>query len=119
MLASRFSIRSFATDWFIYLTLGLVTALAVILARTQSRLIDSIQKLFTLIATGLLPLVSLLTLMFIITLPFTGAGARFLATSPAAGLLLTSFFLQIDLGVATIRDPQKASLPDRAVALPD
>lgn len=42
----------FATDGFIYLTLGLVTALAVILARTQSRLIDSIQKLFTLIATG-------------------------------------------------------------------
>lgn len=42
----------FATDWFIYLTLGLVTALAVILARTQSRLIDSIQKLFTLIARG-------------------------------------------------------------------
>ncbi|ETD63906.1 DUF4153 domain-containing protein, partial [Escherichia coli] len=35
----------FSTDWFIYLTLGLVTALAVILARTQSRLIDSIQKL--------------------------------------------------------------------------
>ncbi len=55
-----FNTLFFATDWFIYLTLGLVTALAVILARTQSRLIDSIQKLFTLIATGLLPLVSLL-----------------------------------------------------------
>ncbi|HCO5875983.1 DUF4153 domain-containing protein [Escherichia coli] len=70
-----FNTLFFATDWFMYLTLGLVTALAVILARTQSRLIDSIQKLFTLIATGLLPLVSLLTLMFIITLPFTGLSA--------------------------------------------
>ncbi|MFR4487859.1 MAG: DUF4153 domain-containing protein [Escherichia coli] len=99
----------FATDWFIYLTLGLVTALAVILARTQSRLIDSIQKLFTLIATGLLPLVSLLTLMFIITLPFTGLSAISRHIS-AAGLLLTLAFLQLIL-MAIVRDPQKASLP--------
>ncbi|EMM4083692.1 DUF4153 domain-containing protein [Shigella flexneri] len=99
----------FATDWFIYLTLGLITALAVILARTQSRLIDSIQKLFTLIATGLLPLVSLLTLMFIITLPFTGLSAISRHIS-AAGLLLTLAFLQLIL-MAIVRDPQKASLP--------
>ena len=99
----------FATDWFIYLTLGLVTALAVILARTQSRLIDSIQKLFTLIATGLLPLVSLLTLMFIITLPFTGLSAISRHIS-AAGLLLTLAFLQLIL-MAIVLDPQKASLP--------
>lgn len=99
----------FATDGFIYLTLGLVTALAVILARTQSRLIDSIQKLFTLIATGLLPLVSLLTLMFIITLPFTGLSAISRHIS-AAGLLLTLAFLQLIL-MAIVRDPQKASLP--------
>ncbi|EHB7662858.1 DUF4153 domain-containing protein [Escherichia coli] len=99
----------FATDWFIYLTLGLVTALAVTLARTQSRLIDSIQKLFTLIATGLLPLVSLLTLLFIITLPFTGLSAISRHIS-AAGLLLTLAFLQLLL-MAIVRDPQKASLP--------
>lgn len=97
----------FATDWFIYLTLGLVTALAVILARTQSRLIDSIQKLLTLIATGLLPLVSLLTLMFIITLPFTGLSAISRHIS-AAGLLLTLAFLQLIL-MAIVRDPQKSS----------
>ncbi|WP_420900099.1 DUF4153 domain-containing protein [Escherichia coli] len=99
----------FATDWFIYLTLGLVTALAVTLARTQSRLIGSIQKLFTLIATGLLPLVSLLTLLFIITLPFTGLSAISRHIS-AAGLLLTLAFLQLLL-MAIVRDPQKASLP--------
>ncbi|MEG8135083.1 DUF4153 domain-containing protein [Escherichia marmotae] len=99
----------FSTDWFIYLTLGLVTALAVILARTQSRLIDSIQKLFTLIATGLLPLVSLLTLLFIITLPFAGLNAISRHIS-AAGLLLTLAFLQLLL-MAVVRDPQKASIP--------
>ncbi|MBY7354876.1 DUF4153 domain-containing protein [Escherichia ruysiae] len=99
----------FATDWFIYLTSGLVTALAVILARTQLRLIDSIQKLFTLIATGLLPLVSLLTLMFIITLPFAGLNAISRHIS-AAGLLLTLAFLQLLL-MSIVGDPQKASLP--------
>lgn len=99
----------FSTDWFIYLTLGLVTALAVILARTQPRLIDSIQKLFTLIATGLLPLVSLLTLLFIITLPFAGLNAISRHIS-AAGLLLTLAFLQLLL-MAVVRDPQKASIP--------
>lgn len=99
----------FSSDWFIYLTFGLVTALAVILARTQSRLIDSIQKLFTLIATGLLPLVSLLTLLFIITLPFAGLNAISRHIS-AAGLLLTLAFLQLLL-MAVVRDPQKASIP--------
>lgn len=99
----------FSSDWFIYLTLGLVTALAVILARTQSRLIDSIQKLFTLIATGLLPLVSLLTLLFIITLPFAGLNAISRHIS-AAGLLLTLAFLQLLL-MAVVCDPQKASIP--------
>ncbi|EEZ4382531.1 MULTISPECIES: DUF4153 domain-containing protein [Escherichia] len=104
-----FSTLFFSTDWFIYLTLGLVTALSVILARTQSRLIASIQKLFTLIATGLLPLVSLLTLLFIITLPFAGLNAISRHIS-AAGLLLTLAFLQLLL-MAIVRDPQKASLP--------
>ncbi|TGB78682.1 DUF4153 domain-containing protein [Escherichia sp. E4702] len=104
-----FSTLFFSTDWFIYLTLGLVTALAVILARTQSRLIASIQKLFTLIATGLLPLVSLLTLLFIITLPFAGLNAISRHIS-AAGLLLTLAFLQLLL-MAIVRDPRKASLP--------
>ncbi len=104
-----FSTLFFSTDWFMYLTLGLVTALAVILARTQSRLIASIQKLFTLIATGLLPLVSLLTLLFIITLPFAGLNTISRHIS-AAGLLLTLAFLQLLL-MAIVRDPQKATLP--------
>ncbi|EOW5892660.1 DUF4153 domain-containing protein [Shigella flexneri] len=75
-----FNTLFFATDWFMYLTFGLVTALAVILARTQSRLIDSIQKLFTLIATGLLLTLAFLQLILMAivrdpqkaSLPWTG-----------------------------------------------
>ena len=106
---SFFKTLFFDTQWFIYLALGLITALAVILARTQSRLVGAIQKLMTLIATGLLPLVSLLTLLFIVTLPFTGLSAISRHVS-AAGLLSTLAFLLLLL-MAIVRDPQKISLP--------
>ncbi|MEO3991628.1 DUF4153 domain-containing protein [Pseudocitrobacter cyperus] len=99
----------FDTDWFMYVAIGVITALAVILARTQSRLIASIQKLLTLIATGLLPLVSLLTLLFIVTLPFTGLSAISRHVS-AAGLLSVLALLLLML-MAVVRDPQKTSLP--------
>lgn len=99
----------FDAECFVYVATGLITALAVILARTQSRLISSIQKLFTLIATGLLPLVALLTLLFIVTLPFTGLSAISRHVS-AAGLLSTLAFLLLLL-MAIVRDPQKTSLP--------
>lgn len=99
----------FDTDWFIYLTIGLITALSVILARTQFRLIAAIQKLLTLIATGLLPLVSLLTLLFIVTLPFTGVAS--ISRHVSAAGLLSSLTLILLLLMAIVRDPQKASLP--------
>lgn len=104
-----FNTLFFATDWFVYLAIGLVTALAVLLSRTQSRLVDSVQKLLTLIATGLLPLVSVLTLLFILTLPFTGLDAISRHVS-AAGLLSMLAALLLLL-MAMARDPQKASLP--------
>ena len=70
-----FNTLFFATDWFMYLTLGLVTALAVFFASTHARLIDAFQKMFTLIATGLLPCGSLLTLLVILSLSFLGLTA--------------------------------------------
>jgi hypothetical protein len=99
----------FETDWFIDSVIGVVTALAVILARTQPRLIVAIQKLLTLIATGLLPLVSLLTLLFIVTLPFTGLASISRHVSAAGLLSSLAFFLL--LLMAIVRDPQKTSLP--------
>ncbi|WP_213134134.1 DUF4153 domain-containing protein [Citrobacter sp. FP75] len=99
----------FDTDWFAYIALGLITALAVVLARTQSRLVAAVQKLLTLIATGLLPLVALLALMFIVTLPFTGLEAISQRVS-AAGLMSTLTLLLLLL-MAIVREPQKNALP--------
>lgn len=104
-----FSTLFFDTDWFGYVTFGLITALAVVLARTQSRLVTAVQKLLTFIATGLLPLVALLALMFILTLPFTGLEAISQRVS-AAGLMSTLTLLLLLL-MAIVREPQKEALP--------
>lgn len=100
-----FSTLFFDTDWFGYVAFGLITALAVVLARTQSRLVTAVQKLLTFIATGLLPLVALLALMFILTLPFTGLEAISQRVS-AAGLMSTLTLLLLLL-MAIVREPQK------------
>ncbi len=104
-----FSTLFFDTDWFGYVAFGLITALAVVLARTQSRLVTAVQKLLTFIATGLLPLVALLALMFILTLPFTGLEAISQRVS-AAGLMSTLTLLLLLL-MAIVREPQKEVLP--------
>ena len=104
-----FSTLFFDTDWFGYVAFGLITALAVVLARTQSRLVTAVQKLLTFIATGLLPLVALLALMIILTLPFTGLEAISQRVS-AAGLMSTLTLLLLLL-MAIVREPQKEALP--------
>ena len=104
-----FSTLFFDTDWFGYVAFGLITALAVVLVRTQSRLATAVQKLLTFIATGLLPLVALLALMFILTLPFTGLEAISQRVS-AAGLMSTLTFSLLLL-MAMVREPQKEALP--------
>ncbi|CAM7406290.1 DUF4153 domain-containing protein [Citrobacter portucalensis] len=104
-----FSTLFFDTDWFGYVAFGLITALAVVPARTQSRLVTAVQKLLTFIATGLLPLVALLALMFILTLPFTGLEAISQRVS-AAGLMSTLTLLLLLL-IAIVREPQKEALP--------
>lgn len=104
-----FSTLFFDTNWFGYVAFGLITALAVLLARTQSRLVTAVQKLLTFIATGLLPLVALLALMFILTLPFTGLEAISQRVS-AAGLMSTLTLLLLLL-IAIVREPQKEALP--------
>ncbi len=99
----------FDTDWFSAVAIGLVSAGAVVLARTQSRLIQALQNLFTLIATALLPLVAVLSLLFIAVLPFVGLSAISARVS-AAGLLLTLAMLVLLL-VTVVWHPERDALP--------
>lgn len=99
----------FNTDWFISVAIGVVSASAAVLARVQVRLILALQKLLTLIATGLLPLMAALALLFIGALPFVGFEA-ISARISAAGLLTTLALLLLFL-VTIVWHPQRQALP--------
>ncbi len=105
---SFFSRLFFDTRWFVFVCIGLVTALTVILARQNERLITAIHKLLALIATGLLPLVSLLALLFLVTLPFAGVTAISQRFS-AAALLSALAFVQLLL-TAMVWEPNATRL---------
>lgn len=99
----------FNSDWFISVTIGVVSASAAVLARMQVRLILALQNLLTLIATGLLPLMAALALLFIGILPFVGLEAVSARIS-AAGLLTTLALLLLLL-VTVVWHPQRQKLP--------
>lgn len=99
----------FDTDWFMAIAIGVVSAATAVLARTQARLIQALQNLLTLIATGLLPIVALLSLLFIIVLPFVGFAAISARTS-AAGLLV-SLSMVLLLLTTVVWHPQRPCLP--------
>ncbi len=101
-----------------YLTLGLVTALAVILARTQSRLIDSIQKVVHVNRHGVAA-VSIIANPDVYHHSAVYGPERDFSPHLRRRVAVNAGLLQLIL-MAIVRDPQKASLPlDGAVALPD
>ncbi|EPR8184442.1 hypothetical protein QDR45_003708 [Enterobacter hormaechei] len=75
----------------------------------QVRLILALQNLLTLIATGLLPLMAALALLFIGALPFVGFES-ISARISAAGLLTTLALLLLFL-VTIVWHPQRQTLP--------
>lgn len=91
------------------MAIGVVSASAAVLARIQVRLILALQNLLTLIATGLLPLMAALALLFIGILPFVGLEAVSARIS-AAGLLTTLALLLLLL-VTVVWHPQRQKLP--------
>lgn len=99
----------FDTGWFIAVSLGAVSASAAVLSRVQGRLIVALQNLLTLIATGLLPLMAALALLFIAALPFVGF-ETISARISAAGLLTTLALLLLFL-VTIVWHPQRRALP--------
>ncbi len=99
----------FETKWFFYISTGLLCALVLILARSESRLIHAVQNLLALLARGLLPLVALVVLLFIVTLPFVGIGT--ISTRISAAGLLNSLVLMLLVLVAMVWSPEKSQLP--------
>lgn len=62
----------FTETAFIYLATGLFAGLGVLIGRSQSRPVQMMRRLLIAIFTGLYPLLAVIAVLFVATLPFTG-----------------------------------------------
>lgn len=104
-----FATLFFDSHWFAFIASGVVFALTVALGRSQPRILQAVQSLFTMIATVLLPLLALIVLLFLITLPFVGLNTISRHISSAG--LLTSLTILLLLLTVLVWDPARGQLP--------
>ncbi|MFD0325880.1 DUF4153 domain-containing protein [Lysobacter gummosus] len=93
--ADLFTTRSFA-----HLATGIMVGLGVLVGRTQQRPVQVARQILFAIFKGLLPLVSLIALLFVISLPFTGLDALWRTRS--ATLILMSLIAVMVLFVNAV-----------------
>lgn len=83
----RFFRELFRQESFIYLATGAMVGLGILIGRTQQRPVQVARQILIAIFTGLLPLLALIALMFVASLPFTGLEPLW-KTRSAATLLI-------------------------------
>jgi hypothetical protein len=79
---------------FVYLATGLFAGLGILIGRTQQHPLRVARQILFAVCSGLLPLLALIALMFLASLPFTGL-APLWATRSAASLLLGLLLLLV------------------------
>lgn len=84
----------FREDAFIALATGSLMGFGVLIGRTQHRAIQMIRSVVFAVGRGLLPLLALIAVTFVLSLPFTGLEPLW-RTRSAAGLLLTLSLLLV------------------------
>ncbi|MFV0549378.1 MAG: hypothetical protein ACK5M5_11770 [Limnobaculum xujianqingii] len=84
----------FRNNLFIYTINGFLVGVAIRTCRLQTHLMKAVRNLLTLMVKGLLPVLSFVALIFIMTLPFVGLDALSGTWSPSA-LLITMVSLLI------------------------
>lgn len=84
----------FDSDLFIYLANGFMVGIGILTGRTQTQFIKVGRNVLSVMIKGLLPLLSFIALIFIVTLPFVGLNAL-TAEWSAAGLLTTMVALLV------------------------
>lgn len=84
----------FDRDYFIYPATGLMAGLGVLIGRTQQRPVQVARQIMFAIFKGLLPLLSAIAVLFVVTLPFTGLEALW-KTRSAASILMSVIALLV------------------------
>ncbi|MGH8081934.1 MAG: DUF4153 domain-containing protein [Lysobacter sp.] len=98
----------FTTRGFFHLATGVMIGLGVLVGRTQQRPVQVARQILFAIFKGLLPLIALIALLFVISLPFTGLEALWRTRS--ATLILMSLIAVMVLFVnAVYQDGDDAS----------
>lgn len=90
----------FRSDPFAYLATGTLAGLGILIGRTQQRAIRVVRQVVPAIATGLLPLIASVAVLFVLMLPFTGLDA--LWETRSATFILMSVIAVSLLGVNAI-----------------
>ncbi|MGO1072986.1 DUF4153 domain-containing protein [Lysobacter sp. CA199] len=90
----------FSTRSFIHLATGIMIGLGVLVGRTQQRPVQVARQILFAIFKGLLPLVALIALLFVVSLPFTGLEALWRTRS--ATLILMSLIAVMVLFVNAV-----------------
>lgn len=90
---------------FAYLATGAMAGLGILIGRTQHRPIQIARQILFAIFKGLLPLISFIALLFLLSLPFTGL-APLWATRSAATILMGVLFALVVFVNAVYQDGQ-------------
>lgn len=94
---------------FVYLATGLMAGLGILIGRTQHRPVQIARRVLFAIFTGLLPLVALIALLFVISLPFTGLEP--LWDTHSAALILMSVVAVMVLFVNAVYQDGEEAMP--------
>lgn len=104
-----FFAKLFREKPFVYLATGLMAGLGILIGRTQHRPVQIARRVLFAIFTGLLPLVALIALLFVISLPFTGLEP--LWDTHSAALILMSVVAVMVLFVNAVYQDGEEAMP--------
>ncbi|PJK03223.1 DUF4153 domain-containing protein [Lysobacteraceae bacterium NML75-0749] len=94
---------------FVYLATGLMAGLGILIGRTQQRPVQIARRVLLAIFTGLLPLVALIALLFVLSLPLTGLEP--LWNTRSAALILMSVVAVMVLFVNAVYQDGQGAMP--------
>jgi hypothetical protein len=107
----RFFRDLFREEAFIALATGSLFGFGVLIGRTQHRAIQVTRQVLFAICRGLLPLLSFIAVLFVLSLPFTGLDALWRTRSATTLLLTVSLLLVAFVNAVYQHDNDRAAYP--------